>query len=479
MADRQPQRSNDSLVRIALPWLAYAVVILQSVAGTYLGWVNRLTPEVPPSFGARPSHLVAALAAGTVGVFLVARARQNVIGWLLLALGLLGGSNIAFDTYAGYALYTHPGLPGGLAAAWVFNWLWVPLVAVVAICFPLLFPDGRLLNDMWRRVLIGGALAAAVATTAAALRPGPLDPFDTIQNPLGLNWAPVDLMEAALLPVPVVAAVAVASQFVRYRRASNEQRHQIKWVALAAAFITFLFAVVTVVELRTDAPDFPHWLATSFVLSMSALPLATAVAIFRYRLYDIDIILNRTLVYVPLTAGLAGLYVSMSGLLRTLLTNVTDAGSDAAIAMSTLMIVAILTPAKNKLQTIVDRRFKEAPDPQKALRGLTEQARSFADLADRRVLLPRYLEALTTAFNSSGASVELAGAATSPMRLEQGAVVGAPALQSEMRAGTTSLGMLHLYPRNDGRSYTLAEEETLHSSVESISRVMGLVRPTE
>lgn len=479
MADGQTQRSHDRLVRVALPWLAYALVVLLSVTGAYLGWVNRLNPDVPPSFGARPAHMVVAVAAGTIGVFLVAQARQNVIGWVLLALGLLGGGNIALDTYAGYALHTHPGLPAGVAAAWVFNWLWVPLIGVVAICFPLLFPDGRLLNDMWRRVLIGGALATSIATAAIALRSGPLDPFDTIQNPLALNWAPVDLMEGALLPVPVVAAVAVASQFVRYRRASNEQRHQIKWVALAAAFITFLFAVVTVVELRTDAPDFPHWLATSFVLSMSALPLATAVAIFRYRLYDIDIILNRTLVYVPLTAGLAGLYVSMSGLLRTILTDVTDAGSDAAVAMSTLMIVAILTPAKNKLQTIVDRRFKEAPDPQKALRGLTEQARSFADLADRRVLLPRYLDALTTAFNSSGASVELVGAGTSPTRLEQGAVVGAPALQSEMRAGTTSLGVLHLYPRNDGRPYTPAEEETLHSSVESISRVMGLVRPTE
>ncbi len=388
MVNVQPQRSNDALVRMALPWLAYAVVVLLSVTGAYLEWINRLSPDVPSSFGARPAHMVVAIAAGTIGVFLVAQARQNVIGWMLLALGLLGGGNIALDTYAGYALYTHPGLPGGVAAAWVFNWLWVPLVGVVAICFPLLFPDGRLLNDMWRRVLIGGALATGIATAAIALRPGPLDPFDTIQNPLALNGVPVSLTEAALLPVPLVAAIAVASQFARYRGASNEQRHQIKWAAMAAAIIALLFAAVTVVEIRTAAPQFPQWLATSFVLSMSALPLATAVTVFRYRLYDIDIILNRTLVYVPLTAGLAGLYVSMSGLLRTLLTNVTDAGSDAAIAMSTLMIVAILTPAKNKLQTIVDRRFKEAPDPQKALRGLTEQARSFADIADRRVLLP-------------------------------------------------------------------------------------------
>ncbi len=479
MVDVPAHRSNDALVRIALPWLAYAIVVLLSLVGAYLGWVNRLTPEVPPSFGARPAHMVVAVVSGTFGVFLVAQARQNIIGWVLLALGLLGGGNIALDTYAGYALYTHPGLPGGLAAAWVFDWLWVPLIGVVAICFPLLFPDGRLLNDLWRRVLIGGAISTSIATVAIALRPGPLDPFDAIQNPLALDGLLVSLAEAALLPVPMVAAMAVASQFARYRRASNEQRHQIKWAALVAAFITFLFVVVTVVELRTTASDFPHWLATSFVLSMSALPLATAVAIFRYRLYDIDIILNRTLVYVPLTAGFAGLYVSMSGFLRAILTNLTDAGSEAAIAMSTLMIVAMLTPAKNKLQTIVDRRFKEAPDPQKALRGLTDQARSFADLADRKVLLPRYLDALTAAFNSSGVSVELVDRTGGFTRIEQGVVEGPHALQSEMRVGTASLGVLRLYPRHDGRPYTAVEEETLFSSVESISRVMGLVRPIE
>lgn len=351
-------------------------------------------------------------------MLLVARVPQNIVGWMFLAIGIFGGANSALDGYAGYALYTRPGVAGGVAAAWMLNWVWVPLVGVAGICFPLVFPDGHTLSSAWRRVLNAGVAITLIGTLVIAFRPGPLDPFEAIQNPLAWSGLPSNFVDAMLIPIPVLAAVALASQFVRYRRATADQRHQIKWVAMAAAILAVLFAAVTVAELRTTSAGFPQPLATAFFLSFAVLPVTTAIAVLRYRLYDVDAIINRMFVYVPLTAILAGLYVSMSGFLRAILTNLTDAGSEAAIAMSTLMIVAIFTPAKNQLQTIVDRRFKEAPDPQKALRGLTDQARSFADLADRKVLLLRYLDALTAAFNSSGASVELVDRSGASMRIE-------------------------------------------------------------
>lgn len=463
-----------------LPWIAYGLILSLAVVGAWLGWVNRPTTDIPISFGARWAHTLAALSAGSIGMLLVVRLPRNIVGWVFIAIGLLGAMNSALDGYAGFALHTEPGLAGGVATAWVFHWLWVPLVSVTLVYFPLVFPDGRLLSPAWGRVSILGAFSTAFATAGVALRQGPLDPFATVVNPVGIQSLPIWLSDIAVLPVAVTAVFAVAGQFARFQRAEDVERHQIKWVAMAAAAIALLFIAVTFFEVRGSTGVFRQPLATALVLAIGLLPLSTAIAVLRYRLYDIDVIINRTFVYVPLTAGLAGLYVSMSGFLRAILTELTDAGSDVSVAISTLMIVAALTPAKNQLQAIVDRRFKEIPDPQKALRVLTDQTRSFADIADRSVLLPRYLEALTMAVGARGAALELSPRTSEPRtRFESGSIEGPPVFEAILGAGGRTLGAVHVYPRSDGRAYSLTEQAAVLNSAECVGRVLGLIRTAD
>lgn len=127
-----------------IPWLTLLLVVVLTVASIQLAWLNRGTPDLPTSFGAKWSHALLSLMAGLVGALLVARTPRNPSGWTFLACGLFGAVNTTLDGYAGYALHTRSGsLPGGVAVAWVFNWFWIPLVSTVTVLFPLFFPDAQ------------------------------------------------------------------------------------------------------------------------------------------------------------------------------------------------------------------------------------------------------------------------------------------------------------------------------------------------
>jgi hypothetical protein len=173
---------------------------------------------------------------------------------------------------------------------------------------------------------------------------------------------------------------------------------------------------------------------------MTLLPVATGIAILRHNLYDIDRIINRTLVYVPLTAILAGLFVAVTGLIRTIFTDLTDAGSDAAIAISTLTVVAVLTPVKNQLQAFVDRHFKQQHDPQKALSELVGEGRLVARVLDEQRFVASMLEQITAAFQLKSAALELvSNDGRQPAyfgRADEGTAVEVPLVHLERPVGT-------------------------------------------
>jgi hypothetical protein len=303
----------------------------------------------------RSAPLVAApLAFSVVGALVASRQQRNPVGWQLLAVGVLLTANLAGESYARYALVTAPGtLPGGLYGAWL-GWTYAPIVAILAIFVPLYFPTGRLLSPRWRPVVWFGIGFLTFAVVGNALWPGPDPPLlglAPVPNPVVYLPEAKPLFElfrslAGLCLLPGIAG-AIAALVVRFRRARGIERQQLKWFTYAAAL--------------APVPGFAYELAPGIfgllrTLILPLVPISVGVAILRYRLYEIDRIINRTLVYGLLTVIL-GLCYAAGSLVFVL---VAGAGSNPPswlVAGATLAAAAIFRPARRRIQAAVDRRF--------------------------------------------------------------------------------------------------------------------------
>jgi hypothetical protein len=204
------------------------------------------------------------------------------------------------------------------------------------------------------------------------------------------------------------------------------------------------------------------------------LPLAIGVAILRYRLYDIDWIINRTLVYVPLTALLAGAYIALTGVFRAVVADSTGGNSDASIAFTTVVVVAMLTPAKNYLQERVDKHFKESHDPGKALDRLGKEAQTAAEMLDPGLFVQRFVETMTEALQAQGVRLRLADGG----EFTQGDWDGQGPLTVPIRQKGRELGFVEIGPRKGGRPYTGAEVAALRRSLDSLAELLALREST-
>ena len=318
-----------------------AILLLDSGAGEY-----------KPSWIANIAGPMAILSSVGVGLLVALKRPSNPIGWLLLANGLifgwLGGVPAA---YAGYAL-AHPGtLPGGRVAAVWDTAAWPLLFAgVVGIAF--VFPDGRLFSPRWRSIAIGGAVAAGVTLVGGLLSANPLDPpFEDIAPLDVLPDAITGLMQGlgllGMFVTLVAAAVAVVS---RFRGSEGELRAQMKWVAYAAALIPVTILVGTL-DGGTGLPTLISIMALEI-----AIPLSIGIAVMRYRLYEIDRLVNATLVYAVLTVLLAAAFVAVTLAGGVLI----GGGSAVPTAAATLAVTLAFRPLRSRVQTLVDRRFNRA-----------------------------------------------------------------------------------------------------------------------
>jgi len=294
------------------------------------------------------------LAFPVVGALIAARQPRNAIGWVFLATGLGKGLDYALLGYATRALDEEPGsLPGGAFAGLIADLTWVPsLLGGTALLF-LLFPDGRLLSPRWRPALWLAAAVTLAYMVGTMLKPGPLYYFPAVENPLGVEEIGSITGRLAdgsgFVAIPLILA-AVASLVARFRRSRGQERQQLKWLAYAAT----LLALSAPVQPLLDDLELAG-LAISdvvFGLLICLLPVAVGVAILRHRLYDVDVVINRTLVYGALTATLAGTYLGL-----VLLISLAIGQSDVAIAGSTLAVAALVRPARVRIQALVDRRF--------------------------------------------------------------------------------------------------------------------------
>jgi hypothetical protein len=340
MSATNAQRLARGLAALALAFTFAAIVI--STLGD-----NRIEP--------RDALLWApTLVFAGAGLVIATRRPGHTIGWMFLGVGVFAGLAKLSKVYAEYWIDTGAGPErvGQTAAAYAVI-AWIPFILVPATFLLLLFPDGHLLSRRWRPVAWCAAVGIAGVAVTEWLAPGPLEDYPTIENPYGVEIELLDAVNSLTFLMLLGAILGSGTSLVlRFRRARGEQRQQMKWIVLAAAQAAVTIPAMLALHgvLADGVPD------AVIILSVLALPVATVVAIVRYRLYDIDVVINRALVYGSLTTTLAGFYVGSVLLLQLALESLTQ-GSGLAVAASTLAVAALFRPVRIRIQSIVDRRF--------------------------------------------------------------------------------------------------------------------------
>jgi hypothetical protein len=318
----------------------------------------------------------------TVGAVVASRRPDHPVGWLFCAIGFMGGLRLFGAWYVTYTLLMQNGtLLGGWVAAWLASVVWVPHLGLF-VFLGLLFPDGRLPSRRWRPFAWLVAVVVMTGTVAVAISPGSIRGFEPMRNPLGIEGAPYITEWVAAL-MYTLGSVAAASVFLRLRRARSVQRQQIKWYAYATVMLA-ASSSITYVGSEAIHIQWLRWV--SFVPTMVALaglPIAVAVAILRYRLYDIDIVINRTLVYGSLTAMLAAVYFGSVTVTEAIFRALTsqEQQPQLAIVVSTLVIAALFSPLRRRIQAFIDRRFyRRKYDAAKTLEAFSAKLRDETDL---------------------------------------------------------------------------------------------------
>ena len=314
-----------------------------------------------------------------VGAVLMAKRPGNLIGWILSAASLLVVVS-ALETYAAYVMTTR-GRPDWLAVVgvWANSWYWFAFIVLAFIFLPMLFPDGRLPSRRWLPVaaIAGvGALVIIVLGMLADTLKGQNVGY-RIENPIGIEGlAHVEEMPVVLgvlsVPLFIGCVGAVAAVVVRFRRSSGVERQQVKWFLYAAAPI-----------LTFPIMDYLPGIVSDLVFGwmLVGLPAAIGIAVLRYRLYDIDVVINRTLVYGALTVSLALVYLGGVVGLQRLLSPVVGESNQLAIVASTLAVAALFTPLRRRIQSFIDRRFyRKKYDARKTLEAFSAKLRGISDL---------------------------------------------------------------------------------------------------
>jgi hypothetical protein len=341
---------------LGLAWSLWAVTLLSLPVVVWLYQLLRQAglSELGVPVAANLPLLVAVVSAATVGAVLASRRPAHPVGWLLLAAGLSEQCTNLIGEYVHYGIMGHPGgLPAASYLSGFYNSGTVLMMACISFV-ALLTPTGSLPSPRWRWWARVVAAATVVLVVAAALDPHPLVPEDpTFENPLAAPALVGLLAAAAVASAAILLAglvVAAGSLVLRYRRARGMERQQLRWLALAAAVAAVGLLVAVAAAVLGGSLSV---VLVAAGVSVALLPLATGAAILRYRLYDLDRIISRTLAWGLLTVLLGGGYaLVVLGLGRLL-----PQGSSLVVAAATLAVAAVFQPARRRIQGVVDRRF--------------------------------------------------------------------------------------------------------------------------
>ena len=387
---RKQERAIGRVSRLAA-WLAWSLCAVCVVVMVLTLLFQVLTPSGSQGWYSLVLYApfaVFSVLLPAVGALVVSRHPRNPIGWLFCATGLVAVVGIFANEYSAYAVAVHGGsLVGAKVLAWFAAWTGDPTPLLSLALLFLLFPSGRLPSKRWRPVLwlvIGGN---AMFYLAGAVTPGPLLTQKSIANPVGIRGTLGDVFgmlgTIGLVALLIACLASAFSLTFRLRRGSIQERQQLKWVVYPAA-ISIVGAVVSYVGAYVFGSNLIN--AVGFwtgISAFSALPVFTAFAILKYRLYDIDILINRTLVYGSLTATLALVYfggvTATQALFRTLTSQ--QELPQLVVVASTLVIAALFSPLRRRIQSFIDRRFYRSKyDARKTLEAFSFKLRDETDL---------------------------------------------------------------------------------------------------
>ena len=384
--------------RLPVPALAIAMVVVtlaEAIGGSAISAANTGRLDPTAAIG-----IIGFLSFPAMGLLILHRDRRHLIGWLLLAVGVNVYVIFGSADYAEFAL-RHPGsIPFGEAVAWISGWGWIPFVLMILLLIPMFFPDGRLLSSRWVVALFSGLIFAAFAFLGNAFSPGPVSTtYPELTNPITIPaWQPFlrNLVDFAVPFGLVALGGSLASVIIRYRRAGSLQRRQLRW---------FLFAVVVAAVpfiLNGAIPAVVDDLLV--VVLVPLLPISIAIAVLRYRLYDIDVVINRTLVYGALAAFITAVYVGVVVGIGTLV----GSGSRPNLALSivaTAIVAVAFQPVRESVQRFANRLvYGERATPYEVMAGFADR---MAGTLSADEVLPQMAEAAARGVGAQAARVTL------------------------------------------------------------------------
>ena len=380
-ADVGWERRSKGDIRLWLAWVMWVVSVALAGLSVPVGIGNGRSTE--SLLGDVLPAVTLTIAFASVGVLVATRRPEHPLGWLFCVVGVCQGLVTFTDEYAVYALWTAPGsVPGGPFMAWLTTWVWAGGFPVLLTYLPLLFPDGRLPSARWWPVAWLSAVPPALLCGPIAILYWPLRGPDLVKPG---EWSqPTPGALAVLVPIVgtlmlVCGFACVLSLVVRFRRARDVEHQQLKWFMFAAAVtFTVWFGLD---QLGAAAGDQLGLVGALLILASAAIPAAAGIAIVRYRLYDIDRVINRTLVYAILTALLGGVYAGAVLGLGQLFGGLGGTSPSWAIAGATLAVAALFQPARRRIQQVVDRRFnRRHHDAAKTVEAFSARLRDQIDL---------------------------------------------------------------------------------------------------
>ena len=368
-----------------LPWALVAVNSLVVLIGLWTTFADRGIGDNPVRLAGDIISGLSPVVFAVLAALILYHQPDNRVGWLMALPSFTFILSIPVENYLKPITTAPPPTLTTLVVTWLSNWGWIPLTIPLTM-IPLFFPSGRLLSPRWRWVFLFGVSLAVGFILLASFQQNlaPLSDANwKIANPIGFISS--SLLGIILIPwsifIGIFTLLCVISLFVRYRRAGEVERTQIKWLLYACGVFGLVSAIQSIPNFEIQSIIGEDVWNLIFTLLLLTLPVSITIAILRYRLWDIDIIIRRTLVYSALTAVLALVYFGTVILLQQALRLLTGQTSQAAIALSTLVIAALFTPLRRRIQDFIDRRFyRRRYDAAQAISAFSTGLRDEVDL---------------------------------------------------------------------------------------------------
>jgi signal transduction histidine kinase len=384
------------------------LTIAACVMGFALFIVTRDVP-VAEVYGARGASVVIAIPFATMGALLASRRPRNPIGWLFVAAGLLTALVVFAEQYATYSFArSGSSLPLTQPIAWLQNWAWVPLTACGLVYPFLLFPEGRLPSRSWRWVAWPAPLVLLAFGLTIAFAPGQLQSLpEGFVNPYGVGQASVETALSILgLPFTAIILLAIIAMAMRFRRSAGEEHEQMKWLLFAGSLTAFFLLVNLVLGIAGIAEGL-LWTINALLTqaSIGAIPIAAGVAVLKYRLYEIDVVINRALVFGALALFITGVFIGIVAGIGAVL----GRGEDPNLALSilgTAVVAVAFQPVRDRAHRLANRLvYGRRATPERVLSELGEGIGGSHSIEDA---VPKLARLVTEATRAQGSSVWLA-----------------------------------------------------------------------